>query len=63
MPGPGRALGADAGQSLLTHTAEPGSPSQEDLNLLADWAAADQDIERSAPTDDSEPAEPAETPD
>ncbi|MFD8217455.1 helix-turn-helix transcriptional regulator [Streptomyces sp. NPDC059697] len=56
-------LGADAGQSLLTYTAEPGSPSQEALNLLASWAAADQDIERSASTDDPESAETAETAD
>src|SRR6266705_808479 len=32
-------LAADPGQSLLTYTAEPGSPSQEALNLLASWAA------------------------
>ncbi|MER5668599.1 helix-turn-helix domain-containing protein, partial [Streptomyces mirabilis] len=50
-------LGADAGQSLLTYTVEPGSPSQEALNLLASWAAADDDIERSAPANDSEPTE------
>ncbi|MFD5762936.1 helix-turn-helix domain-containing protein, partial [Streptomyces sp. NPDC127044] len=56
-------LGTDAGQSLLTYTAEPGSPSQEALNLLASWAAADDDVERSAPTNDSEPTESAETPD
>ncbi len=56
-------LGTDAGQSLLTYTAEPGSPSREALNLLASRAAADDDIERSAPTNDSEPTESAETPD
>ena len=32
-------LGADPSQSLLTYTAEPGSPSQDALNLLASWAA------------------------
>ncbi|MET8330218.1 helix-turn-helix transcriptional regulator [Streptomyces sp. NPDC005181] len=56
-------LGADAGQSLLTYTAEAGSPSQESLNLLASWAAANDDIEPSAPTHDSDPAESAQTPD
>lgn len=46
--------------------AEAASPSQDALNLLASWAATDDDIERSAPDDDSEPADPAdpaETPD
>ncbi len=32
-------LAADPSQSLLTYTAEPGSPSQDALNLLASWAA------------------------
>jgi transcriptional regulator with XRE-family HTH domain len=32
-------LPADPGQSLLTYTPEPGSPSQDALNLLASWAA------------------------
>ena len=32
-------LGADDGQFLLTYTAEPASPSQDALNLLASWAA------------------------
>jgi transcriptional regulator with XRE-family HTH domain len=32
-------LAADPGQSLLTYTAEPGSPSQDALRLLASWAA------------------------
>jgi hypothetical protein len=46
-------LGDGSGQFLLTYTAEPASPSQDALNLLASWAAAD-DVERSAPADDSE---------
>ncbi|TDO47211.1 helix-turn-helix protein [Kribbella sp. VKM Ac-2527] len=32
-------LAADPSQSLLTYTAEPGSSSQDALNLLASWAA------------------------
>ena len=32
-------LPADPGQSLLTYTAEPGSPTQDALNLLASWTA------------------------
>ncbi|GGU09155.1 helix-turn-helix transcriptional regulator [Streptomyces coeruleorubidus] len=47
-------LGDGSGQFLLTYTAEPTSPSQDALNLLASWAAADDDIERSAPASDSE---------
>jgi hypothetical protein len=33
-------LAADPTQSLLTYTAEPGSPSQDVLSLLASWAAS-----------------------
>jgi len=32
-------LPADPGQSLLTYTPEPGSPTQDALDLLASWAA------------------------
>ncbi|MGA5200468.1 helix-turn-helix domain-containing protein [Streptomyces variegatus] len=56
-------LGADPSQVLLTYTAEPASPSQDALNLLASWAAANNDIERSTSANDSEPADSAETPD
>jgi hypothetical protein len=56
-------LGDGPSQFLLTYTAEPASPSQDALNLLASWAATNDDIERSAPDNDSEPAGPAETPD
>jgi hypothetical protein len=35
-------LATDPSQSLLTHTAEPGSPSQDALNLLASWAAPER---------------------
>jgi MmyB-like transcription regulator ligand binding domain len=33
-------LAADLSQSLLTYTAEPESPSQDALTLLANWAAS-----------------------
>jgi transcriptional regulator with XRE-family HTH domain len=56
-------LGTDPSQFLLTYTAEPDSPSQDALNLLASWAAANDDIERSAPANDSEPADSSEPPD
>jgi transcriptional regulator with XRE-family HTH domain len=56
-------LAADPGQSLLTYTAEPGSPAQDTLNLLASWAAATDDIEQPAPTHGSDQAESFETPD
>lgn len=50
-------------QFLLTYTPEPASPSRDALDLLASWAATDDDIEPSAPADDSHPADSAETPD
>jgi len=56
-------LAADPSQSLLTYTAEPGSPSQDALRLLASWAGTNDDIEQPAGTDDSEQAESVETPD
>jgi hypothetical protein len=34
------ALTADPGQTLITFTAEPGSPSQQALAFLASWAAS-----------------------
>ncbi|MFI6934383.1 helix-turn-helix domain-containing protein [Streptomyces sp. NPDC050287] len=55
-------LGADPSQVLLTYTAEPASPSQDALDLLASWAANDA-IERSTSADDSEPADSSETSD
>jgi MmyB-like transcription regulator ligand binding domain len=33
-------LAGDPSQSLLTYTAEPRSPSQDALSLLASWAAS-----------------------
>jgi transcriptional regulator with XRE-family HTH domain len=42
-------LAADPGLNLLTYTAEPGSKSDEALNLLGSWAAT-VDSEHAAPT-------------
>lgn len=56
------ASAADPGQSLLTYTSEPGSPSQDALNLLAGWAATTDDCEQAATSNDPEPAEPVEAP-
>jgi transcriptional regulator with XRE-family HTH domain len=53
-------LGADPSQSLLTYTAEPGSPSQDALNLLASWAATTDGTEQRASTDASTQAEKVE---
>lgn len=36
-------LPADPSQSLVTYTAEPGSPSQDALDLLSSWAASSDD--------------------
>ena len=49
------ALGGDPSQSLLTYTAEPGSSSQDALNLLASWAAT-TDGPRAASIDRRGPA-------
>jgi transcriptional regulator with XRE-family HTH domain len=56
-------LAADPGQSLLTYTAEPGSPSQHALHLLASWAATTGDTQQPASTDDAEQAASVQTPD
>jgi hypothetical protein len=56
-------LAADPGQGLLTYTAEPGSPSQDALNLLASWAATPGGFEQAAPGGASKQAESFETPD
>ncbi|MGY1501954.1 helix-turn-helix domain-containing protein [Streptomyces sp. QTS52] len=56
-------VGGDSSQVLLTYTAEPASPSQDALNLLASWAATNDDIERTESADDSAPADSSETPD
>ena len=52
-------LGADPSQSLLTYTAEPGSSSQDALNLLASWAATTEGLEQHPSTDDAQQAEAA----
>jgi hypothetical protein len=36
----GLQLAADPGQTLITFTAEPGSPSQQALTFLASWATS-----------------------
>ena len=51
-------LAADLSQSLLAYTAEPGSPTQDALTLLASWAATTGGAELAAATDDSEQTEP-----
>jgi transcriptional regulator with XRE-family HTH domain len=43
LPFESLSLPADPSQSLLTYTAEPGSPTQDALNLLASWAATAPD--------------------
>jgi hypothetical protein len=53
-------LGADPSQSLLTYTAEPGSPTQDALNLLASWAAT-TNLEQAPSTDAFDHVESAES--
>ena len=50
-------LGSDPSQFLLTYTAEPASRSQDALDLLASWAATNDDIDESTPVSDSKTAE------
>jgi transcriptional regulator with XRE-family HTH domain len=56
-------LPGDPGQSLLTYTAEPGSPTQDALSLLASWTAATNDHDQAPSTSDPEQADPVEKPD
>ena len=49
-------LAADPSQSLLTYTAEPGSPSQDALSLLASWAASTAHDSHASTHDNHEPA-------
>jgi hypothetical protein len=41
---------------MVTYTAEPGSPSQDALTLLASWAATSGSAEHVPSTDDPEHA-------
>jgi transcriptional regulator with XRE-family HTH domain len=43
-----------AGQSMVTFTAEPGSPSHDALSLLASWAATGDGAEQAPSADDPE---------
>jgi transcription regulator MmyB-like protein/helix-turn-helix protein len=54
-------LGADPSQTLVTYTAEPGSPSQDALNLLASWSASTDNNEQPRSTDKAKQAETAST--
>jgi hypothetical protein len=44
-------LPAEPSVSLVTYTAEPGSPSEDALNLLASWTATNDAIAEHAQTD------------
>jgi hypothetical protein len=46
-------LRADAGLTILTYAAEPGSKSAEALNLLASWAATLDQAEAANVTDEA----------
>jgi transcription regulator MmyB-like protein len=50
---------ADPSQSLLIYTAEPGSPTQDALNLLASWAATTDGLGRPRSTRDGAQVEPS----
>jgi transcriptional regulator with XRE-family HTH domain len=50
-------LGADPSQSILAYTAEPGSPSQDALNLLASWASTTEGNDPRPATGRAEQAE------
>jgi transcriptional regulator with XRE-family HTH domain len=54
-------LAADPGQSLLTYTAEPDSPTQDSLNLLASWVASTEDTEKAAGPSDSQQGQSFQT--
>jgi len=44
-------LAADAGLRISAYTAEPGSASQDALNLLASWAATLDQVETAGRTE------------
>jgi len=54
LPFESLSLPADPGQTLLTYTAEPGSPTQDALNLLASWAVTAPNV---GPRDSAEVAQ------
>ena len=56
-------LGGDSRQSMLAYTAQPGSPSQDALNLLASWTATTNTPERPGLRQDSEHPESSTTTD
>jgi hypothetical protein len=56
-------LPADPSQSLLTYTAEPGSPTQDALQLLASWAATINNPDQRDSTSDPKHGAPAPNPD
>lgn len=49
----GMELPADPGLTIFTYTAEPGSRSEEALNLLASWAATHDEPETALATDEA----------
>lgn len=46
-------LSADPGLSILTYSAEPGTPSEEALSLLGSWAATLEQEQQARSTDDA----------
>jgi transcriptional regulator with XRE-family HTH domain len=52
-------LPADTGQTLITFTAESGSPSQHALTFLASWAASPERTTDKLPTEQSTPEQPS----
>ena len=56
-------LPPDLSTIILTYTAEPGSPSQDALGLLASWAATTDGSKQAAAADDPEQAKSIGTPD
>jgi transcriptional regulator with XRE-family HTH domain len=56
-------LVVDLSQSLTTYTAEPGSPTQDALHLLASWAATIHGAQETASSNSAEQGESLGTPD
>jgi transcriptional regulator with XRE-family HTH domain len=51
----GMELAADAGLTVVTYVAEPGSRSEQGLDLLASWAATENQAATAHTTDDARP--------